>query len=200
MTTLFILLLILGGLNDHPTPLDSLYRLRMIILGKGPGMVQSNLNTEDKSDEDFIVAKVLKETGAVEDQENATNVDTIDMESDSTSSTASCRQLKRPIIEISEGCEKDGVKYLAGFIAKNPKLGKFLEPRQNTSGQNAPSWLQQISYGSLIEPSDDLFQAILKYDHYFKKIHKDKIDSEKNVVRRLSNRIYKKVFISVHSL
>ncbi|KAH0821756.1 hypothetical protein GEV33_001035 [Tenebrio molitor] len=48
------------GLNDHPTPLDALYRLRMIILGKGPGMVQSNLNTEDKSEEDFIVAKLHK--------------------------------------------------------------------------------------------------------------------------------------------
>lgn len=36
-----------GGLNDHPTPLNALYRLRMIILGKNAALVQSNLNTED---------------------------------------------------------------------------------------------------------------------------------------------------------
>jgi hypothetical protein len=84
----------LGGLNDHPTPLDALYRLRMIILGKGPGMVQSNLNTEDKSEEDFIVAKVLWETEAVEHNSHATKFDKIDLESDSTSSTTLASKLR----------------------------------------------------------------------------------------------------------
>lgn len=29
-----------GGLNDKPPPLDALYKLRLIILGKNPGIVQ----------------------------------------------------------------------------------------------------------------------------------------------------------------
>lgn len=33
-----------GGLNDHPAPLNALYRLRMIILGKNPDILQSNAN------------------------------------------------------------------------------------------------------------------------------------------------------------
>jgi hypothetical protein len=165
---------------------------------KMAGMVQSNLNTEDKSEEDFIVAKVLRETEAVEHYSHATKFDKIDLESDSTSSTTSSEQVKRPIVEITEGCEEDGLKYLAGFIAKkfiskNPNLGKFLEPRQITSTVNAPSWLRQISYGSLIEPSDNFFQAIMKYDHSFKKFHKDKINSKQNVVKTLSAKIYKNV-------
>jgi tyrosyl-tRNA synthetase len=141
---------------------------------------------------------VLRETEAVEHNSHTTKFDKIDLESDSTSSTTYSEQVKRPIVEISEGCEEDGLKYLAGFIAKeiiskNPNLGKFLEPRQITSTVNAPSWLRQISYGSLIEPSENFFQAILRYDHCFKKFHKAKINSKQNIVKTLSAKIYKKV-------
>jgi hypothetical protein len=38
-----------GGLNDHPTPLHALQRLRLIILGKSTNL-QSNANTEHCSD------------------------------------------------------------------------------------------------------------------------------------------------------
>ncbi|CAI6358180.1 unnamed protein product [Macrosiphum euphorbiae] len=34
-----------GGLNDHPSPLNALYRLRMIILGKNPGVTSNRTNT-----------------------------------------------------------------------------------------------------------------------------------------------------------
>jgi hypothetical protein len=39
-----------GGLNDHPTPLDAIYRLRMIILGKTQGLLQKNTNTDNEED------------------------------------------------------------------------------------------------------------------------------------------------------
>jgi len=35
-----------GGLNDHPSPLNALYRLRMIILGKNPGVTSNQTNTK----------------------------------------------------------------------------------------------------------------------------------------------------------
>jgi len=49
-----------GGLNDHPTPLDALYRLPMIILGKHPGVIVSNCNTYEVEPDEFIIAEVIK--------------------------------------------------------------------------------------------------------------------------------------------
>ena len=50
-----------GGLDDHPTPLNSLYRLRVVILGKVHKAVQAGLNTQSESiEEDFLVTHVLK--------------------------------------------------------------------------------------------------------------------------------------------
>lgn len=50
-----------GGLNDHPSPLNALFRIRLIILGKNPGIVSNQSNTADKNDEEFIVAKTLQQ-------------------------------------------------------------------------------------------------------------------------------------------
>jgi hypothetical protein len=33
-----------GGLHDHPSPLDAIYRVRLILLGKNPGIVEANNN------------------------------------------------------------------------------------------------------------------------------------------------------------
>jgi hypothetical protein len=34
-----------GGLHDHPPPMNAVHRLRLIILGKNPGILQSGMNT-----------------------------------------------------------------------------------------------------------------------------------------------------------
>lgn len=49
-----------GGLNDHPTPLNALYRIRMMILGKTPGMVVSRSNTVDNEPDEFLMATLMK--------------------------------------------------------------------------------------------------------------------------------------------
>lgn len=36
-----------GGLHDHSSPLNALYRIRMIVLGKNSNIVQSHVNVED---------------------------------------------------------------------------------------------------------------------------------------------------------
>lgn len=49
-----------GGLNDHPTPLDVLNRLRLIILGRN-SMSPSKMNTTDRvQDEEYLVGKLIK--------------------------------------------------------------------------------------------------------------------------------------------
>lgn len=57
-----------GGLHDHPSPLMAIYRVRCIVLGKNPGVVQERqnimnmdaANSEEVMDE-YLVAKVIKE-------------------------------------------------------------------------------------------------------------------------------------------
>lgn len=52
-----------GGLNDHPTPLNAMYRIRIIVLGKNPGVVQAKQNIEIQNDqsnlEEYLVANVM---------------------------------------------------------------------------------------------------------------------------------------------
>lgn len=49
-----------GGLNDHPTPLNALYRIRMMILGKTPGLVVAHTNTIDTEQDEFLMATLMK--------------------------------------------------------------------------------------------------------------------------------------------
>jgi len=51
------------GLHDHPTPLNAMYRIRIIVLGKNPGVVQDKLNIEMEHNrtnvEEYLVANVI---------------------------------------------------------------------------------------------------------------------------------------------
>jgi len=60
LENLFSQLRLKGGSNDHPTPLDTLNRLKILILGKSMIPVQANKNTIDLSDEEFIVGKLIR--------------------------------------------------------------------------------------------------------------------------------------------
>jgi len=46
--------------RGNPTPLDALYRLRMIILGKNPGVIINNSYTHKVDPDDFLTAKIVE--------------------------------------------------------------------------------------------------------------------------------------------
>nr|CAD7569078.1 unnamed protein product [Timema californicum] len=75
-----------GWLNDHPTPLSALYRIKMIILWKNPGMVEKNTNSKHSDDGEYVVAKVLKDCGisiqSLENTGKGTNKDFVRMDDD----------------------------------------------------------------------------------------------------------------------
>jgi len=52
-----------GGLHDHLTPLNAMYRTKIIVLGKNPGVIQDKVNIEVKHNntnvEEYLVANVL---------------------------------------------------------------------------------------------------------------------------------------------
>lgn len=178
-----------GGLDDHPTPMNALYRLRMMILGKNPGLVQSNTNTVDRAQEEFIVAKVLKSVEVSEEIPKMlvaedTNTDTL---SDCSGSSS--------FLSNEKLSERDGLQYLAGWVAKKhkkefPNLGNHTyQLKQSTE---TPSWIKHLSYGGLMEPSNEWKLNARLLEKYFVKFHGQKFRRENGVTKKMSNLIYKR--------
>lgn len=107
-----------GGLHDHPSPLNALHRLRMIILGKNPGIVSNSSKTTDQNQEEFLIATAFKQVGfnvkgefeILEHQENMSN----DSETDTASENEAQVKESRNNIEMTN----DAVEYLASWVAK----------------------------------------------------------------------------------
>jgi len=66
-----------GGLINHPTPLNALYRLSMIVLGKNPG-ITCDSNTCDKNNREFLLSKMLKDADITINKDNKCVSDTND--------------------------------------------------------------------------------------------------------------------------
>lgn len=120
MEKFFSQLQVSGGFNDHPLPLNAIYRMRMIIFGKNPGCIQSNMNTNFVKDEEFVVAGVLHETDAVhvDHIKGKVSLEVEELTSLIISSTTVPSRSQTSSSVIMEGCEEDDLKYLAGYIAK----------------------------------------------------------------------------------
>ncbi|KAJ8950612.1 hypothetical protein NQ314_007838 [Rhamnusium bicolor] len=53
-----------GGLHDHPSSLNALYRIKMILLGKNPGMVHTHSNVVTSigtEKEEYLLASAMKQ-------------------------------------------------------------------------------------------------------------------------------------------
>lgn len=174
-----------GGLNDHPSPLDALHRLRMIILGK-TSMLQTSANTVDQVEhEEYIVGKVLKRAGV----QQAINVAEIS-NADATSSDSSTNE-HNITIQQNSTIESDGLEYLAGWIAKklkatHPQLGSYTYKNL----RNMPTWVSHLSYGGLIQPSEEFMAQIQQleklFSKYIKKGFKNVTGINKLIVAKIS--------------
>jgi hypothetical protein len=54
-----------GGANDHPTPLNCLQRMRLIILGRSFITLKREINTKVDDDDVWIVASVLQQSNSI---------------------------------------------------------------------------------------------------------------------------------------
>lgn len=185
-----------GGLHDHPSALNALYRLRMILLGKNQGIVQSHSNVTIPSEmnEEYLVASALKQAHI-----NVVNVekptDEKDVQEDDSASSSSTFSLERGM------AEKDGLIYIAGYLAKKhlneyPELGDYTyksKEMQNMHSYGLPSWLQSLSFGGLIQPSVEWKSQVEKMEKYFQKFHGNKFKEGKGIVTRTYNYIARKM-------
>jgi hypothetical protein len=176
----------MGGLHDHPSPLQSIYRIRLIVLGKNPGVIQDRQNTDSSQEvlEEYLVANVI--SGAeleISENEVVNNIDPyheIDdptTRSESSLSSTSTRESKGSFDTVSEA---DGFKYLCGFIArkfkeKYPDMGIYTKDIiSDHSYSHPPDWLQFLSFGGLTVPSHKWLKEARIIEKYFKKYHAER--------------------------
>lgn len=179
-----------GGLNDHPTPINTLNRIRMIVAGKSPGVVQAGQNPLDNdiASEEYIVSDVLKTAGIITKAENICEAEDADCIPDT-------QQLLTDETEVLEECTEDGLRYLGGWIAK-----KFMHQFSDLGGHshktkilNTSSWIQHLSYGGLVEPSDAFMHKVKKMEFCFQQCLGQKFKIRHGIVKKITNNIISQI-------
>ncbi|KAJ3617067.1 hypothetical protein MTP99_009121 [Tenebrio molitor] len=116
-------------------------RMRMIILGKNPGILEAQVNTQETTPEEYVVARVLEEAKvSVELPEESNATQSSSGSSFSSSGVSETSDAKSP--ETTD----DAFEYIAGFIAKkfkntHPQLGDFTYRIKSDNAYSLPSWM-----------------------------------------------------------
>jgi len=182
-----------GGLNDHPTALNALYRLRTVILGKNPGIVQVNANTESQTPDEYLLSSLFKKTGV--------NIMDSIMECELIDDGEEYRifdEVNAPIPndgeQQSSQMEDDGLLYVAGWLAKKFKkthnLGDYTYKLKIDHSYTNTTWIQQLSYGGLIQPNENFMGLINQWNSMFLNHHGSLLMKGTGLMQTLSNKIH----------
>lgn len=168
-----------GGCNDHPTPLECLYRMRMIVLGKTASSLRVNSNTHE-SEGEFMVGKVLAATSVLVDDIRIppeANACGSDSEHEQECNTSGNKHPPYDIAEhpisqktyVEETVSSDGLSYISGWMAKKlktkyPDLGNY-----TCKNQRNGTWISELSAGGLTEPTIDFQTTIARLEDSFQK-------------------------------
>lgn len=171
-----------GGLNDHPTPLEAIYRLRMIILGKTQGVLQKNTNTNNEDDKcETVVSNILRMSGV-----DVANPSDITIQSCTTDST---ENYDYGTSSIEESCSSDmyknALEYLCGWVTKKlkskyPYLSENKDTPEFLTSPN-DSWTKHLSYGGLSIPSQKWLEEAHLINKEFDSFHLGHISKEPGV-------------------
>lgn len=177
-----------GGLNDHPTPLECIYRMRMIVLGKNTGRLRTNTNTKETRDE-FLLGQVLKKScvnvGVIKYEEDDTlKEDEEDQEHESAEKT------EKEKLKVETNVSSDGLSYIAGWMAKRlrrkyPNLGNYTYKQDKTT-----TWISELSVGGLTEPTREFNTAVSKMETLFNKFTKGSVPRCVGVKAKLSKKVH----------
>lgn len=187
--------------NDYPSPLNVMYRLRMIILGENAGIVSNNLNTIDNNQEEYIVAKSLK-LANINLSDDHTDINNDESDTD----TASENELQETNKNNNNKSEKsiDVIEYLAGWVAKKfiitiPEVGCSTGCNEIKSAYDhkyiMPPWINHLSKARIISPSENFKKIIFRADRLFDKFTKRQLPKKPNVVNKLTNKIFSRLAI-----
>ncbi|KAJ4442669.1 hypothetical protein ANN_04258 [Periplaneta americana] len=97
-------------------------------------------------------------------------------------------------------CEEDGLQYIAGYVAskfkdKYPDLGDYTHKLQATHDYCIPSWVQHLSFGGLVKPSDKWMNNFHKIEKHFIEFHGNEVQRGENVLKGLLN-MYQDILVT----
>lgn len=227
LENLFSFLRSIGCANDHPTPLDFKYRLKRYILGKHSRYALSNeCNVqENKSNEPIFVSPLNCDIddsmltdilSSYVEEENTTVTYSYEEEElcIGEASYENCitldpcaiissdeEQLLQALedFNVHEIINEEGLKYIAGYVAfrfksKDKTLG--IETRQLETTYDS-DWLQFISRGKCMYPSDKLLQCAHIMNIEFDKYHGSSLNKENFIFQTLAKIIQPKLKIKI---
>lgn len=176
-----------GGLYDHPTPLNSLYRLRMIILGNNAGNIEKHKNTHTESSEEYLSSQLLRTCGVkCTDLVQNSIPDIFIQEEDDTSGSGSTI-----VGEKETEMEAEGLRYIAGWIANkhsetHPNLGHRTDTEETDhSSYCLVSWIRSLSYGGLTEPTSKWLDIVKEMEKRFCSYHGPEVRRGVGVMKNL---------------
>lgn len=145
-----------GGSNTNPTAVEFRYRLRLILLGS---QVRAPVGTNSEFDGNInlISAKLIAKNKLV------------NLESNATPKIVPVKILRKQKVE---NYDNDSLFYLAGYIAwqlKRKGKGIYGYPTKNNSNG---SWIEMLSRGGLLTPTDKMHSWILECNQVFDKLIK----------------------------
>lgn len=175
----------------------------MILLGKNPGLVSKHSNTGTSpglQEEEYLLSSILKQAslGHIDIPQENMEIEEAEkpiLDTDSTTSSSSNHS-------SSKGeSEKDGLAYIAGYLAKKhrlkyPHLGQYTYQTEKANALHScsmPSWIQSLSFGGLTQPSDEWTQQVTLMDKYFQKYHRQEFCDKKDVIKKTTEYIATKV-------
>jgi len=116
---------------------------------------------------------------------------------------ASCKNYSG---KVQNDLELDATEYLAGWVAKKyklqfPELGSTtttVNSIQKTHGHDysVPSWINRLSYGGLIIPSNDFKIKMFRVEKLYRKITKQQIPKGPGVIKNLTKKILSRMEIA----
>lgn len=190
-----------GGPDEHPTPLGAIYRMRMILLGKNPGILTSKVNTEERVLDEYIISTKVLKTAQVDIDSPLYNLNDESKDNSQSSSSFSSVSSSDSKAQFdfnlnAEETSDDALEYIAGYLAKKyktdlPNLGDYTYKFTGDHNYSIPSWVQQLSYGGLIKPSAHFKTKVKKWNFYFESHHGDSFRKGKGVVQSLAKKIFK---------
>lgn len=179
-----------GGLLD-PTPLNALYRLRSILVGKDPDLVQENTNIvrrKGTENEHFSLANVLQQARV------EVNIAPPHVKDNLLLSSSSSETLKNVTEDERYGeTLKDGLEYIAGWLAykfkgKYPHLSDPMKCAPQEHSYMLPSWIRQLSFGGLASPSTDFLMQVKIMERCFQKlVENPNFINKNNMVQKVSH-------------
>lgn len=200
---LFSMLRVRGGGNDHPTPLNVLRRMRVIILGKPIASISKGQNTVDRLNEQYSVTALIRSLKNGTHKQHKDSNDAAQCEDPCEAITESGEFIEGFSDMHSLITEEDGFEYLAGAICRKYQheftyLGSYthkLEYADSLLDHDyafPASYVEHLSLGGLTKPSQMWLDQAQRLEKHFKTYHGNQISKQPRVNQHLSSILHNK--------